>query len=127
MARPAKICLADVVYVAEASQWEKITSTRRQTTENTAQFECRCEQPAFIMASHLYQSCFRYAMSVVERDLVPDFFIRAAIRAMLQGRLKQVRLCLYFYVIWQNGSHFPGASSGLQSSGLQSSSACSVC
>ena len=40
-----------------------------------------------------YDQAFRHGMRVVERDIVPDFLIRRAIRYLLQKRIAEVRFC----------------------------------
>lgn len=44
------------------------------------------------MGSGLYDAMFGFAMGMIERDLVPDFVLRAGIRFLLRKRLnKEVR------------------------------------
>ena len=43
------------------------------------------------LLSAAFQQAFKIAVTLMEKDLVPDFLIRLAIRQLLAGRLAQVQ------------------------------------
>lgn len=45
---------------------------------------------ALLKLQKLYDPCFRAFMSIVERDVVPDFIIRRGIRFLLSKRVDEV-------------------------------------
>jgi hypothetical protein len=47
----------------------------------------------------LHQAAFRFAMRLIELELVPDFITRAGIRHLLSIRLRDVRICNLVYSV----------------------------